>query len=128
MNSRKNTPSFQQFILAIADSYQNYNYENANFLAERLYYSNLTEKARTILAETKMTSQNYQEVYELLKKPQNLRQRYLYALSCYKLSKYKEAEKYTYKPNYYKNIEEKKFSLQNLNNVINDAHGLFLMG
>lgn len=112
-----------QFHAAILEAYQNFNIPNATFLAERLRYSVDTEANRCLLAECYLADGKFYNVAELLEKSKTARARYLYAMGCYKLGKLKEAEEALF----VNETVQGKGLTKNFDNVVNGAHGLFLL-
>lgn len=107
-----------QFNEAIMNSHQNYHYQNAIFLAERLHSINNSEKSKKILAELYISNSNYYNSYNLLKDSKDVRSRYLFALSCFHINKLEKARDCL--------LSEKR--PKDLNYVVNGASGIFLLG
>lgn len=112
-----------QFHAAILESFQNFNFANSTFLAERLRYSIDNENNRCLLAECYLAESKYYNVFELLEKSRSSRARYLFAMSCFKLSKLKEAEEALLS----NETGPTKTMTKNLDNVVNGSHGLYLL-
>lgn len=86
--------SFQECLeLSIKESQNLFLFSNSTFLAERLFYEIPSEQNLSILAECYLYENKIYKVYELLKLSESERNKYLFALSCFKLKKYAEAEK-----------------------------------
>lgn len=112
-----------QFHAAILESYQNFNFPNATFLAERLRYSIDNDHNRCLLAECYLSESKFYNVFELLEKSKSLRGRYLFAMACFKLGKLKEAEEALVN----NETSQAKTLTKNLDHVVNGAHGLYLL-
>lgn len=113
-----------QFHNAILDSFQNFNYSSASFIAERLHFAVDNEKNRCVLAECYLAEGKYYNVFELLDKAKSTRSQYLFAMACFKLNKFKEAEDVLLNGDTTNN----KGFLKNPDKVLNGAHGLYMLG
>jgi anaphase-promoting complex subunit 3 len=82
-----------KLVQCIQDSLAHFMLPNAIFLAERLHASANSDYSRNVLATCFYRSNKPQKAYTILKPhlttPEN---RYLFALCCYDLAKYQEAE------------------------------------
>ena len=110
-----------QLTEAIYESLHNHVPSNAIFLAERLLAERDNEENRSLLAECYVADNKHYKVYHILKDCTSDANRYKFALSCVKISKFKEAEKALLgtelgKPH------------KNLDTVPNGCYGLYLLG
>ena len=121
--SKRPTLIESQFHAAILDSFQNFNFTNSTFLAERLRYSMDNEQNRCLLAECYLIEGKFYNIIELLEKTKTQRARYIYAMACFKLGKLKEAEDALIS---HEGSQLKTLS-KNLDNIVNGAHGLYLL-
>lgn len=98
-----------KLVQCIQDSLSHFMIQNAIFLAERLYAIAKTEYNLHVLATCFYRSGKPQKSYLLLKPSLNTPEnRYLFALSCYDLGKYQEAEAALLSsPNSFENVNEK---------------------
>lgn len=86
------SPLFDQFSQAVADSLSHFNNSNALFLAERLNSVVDSEPSRILLAETYLSDQKFYSAYSVLKSQKSQRALYLFAVSCFKIGRFAEAE------------------------------------
>lgn len=112
-----------QFHAAALDAFQNFNFANATFLAERLRYTVDNEQNRCLLAECYLAENKYYNVFEALEKAKSPRAKYLFAIACFKMGKLKEAEEALLS----QDSGPSKNMTKNYDSVINGAHGLFLL-
>lgn len=73
-------------------SLQNFLYENATFMAERLYAQEKSDLAKYLLASCYFKAGQFYKVCALLKGSLYERNRYLLAMACYRMGKHREAE------------------------------------
>lgn len=106
---------------AILDSYQNYNYENANFLAERFKCILDSELTKCIYGEVLFSQGKYWMAREVLKDCPSDRGRYLYAFSCFKTNDFAEAETAL-------TLDGNRNPIKRLDDVVNGSHGIYLLG
>ena len=116
-------PIESQFHAAVLDSFQNFNFSNATFLAERLRYTVDNETNRCLLAECYLAENKYYNVFELLEKMKTPRAKYLFAMACFKLGRLKEAEEALLS----QETSLAKAMNKNFDNVNNGAHGMYLL-
>lgn len=67
--------------------------QNAIFLGERFMNYQDSEYTRCILAECYMSDGKYWNVYELLKKMNSERAKYLFAKACLEIGEFEEGER-----------------------------------
>ncbi|KAJ5070717.1 cell division cycle protein 27 [Anaeramoeba ignava] len=106
-------------------SLNQYLYSNAVFLAERLYSEFPNENNLFIIAEVYYRMGKVRQAYRILQMAgsqlySNSNNRYLFALCCYSLSKFIEAEEVLTSSSSYKG--------RSINLVPNGSSGLFLLG
>lgn len=73
-------------------SLQNFLYENATFMAERLYAQEKSDLAQYLLASCYFKAGQFYKVCALLKGSTYDRNRYLHAMAAYRMGKHREAE------------------------------------
>ncbi len=122
VDQRKINVLENQFYEAILDSFQNYNSENAIFLAERFKNISDNEKSRCILAECYLMDKKFYNVYELLKGFNGDRAKFIFAKSCLHINKLREAERVLFGDN------ELNYTKKLLDKVVNGSQGLYLLG
>ena len=101
-------------------------YANASFLCERLLAQIDNEEVRLLLAESYLGESKPYKAYDVLKPCTSPANRYKLALTCMKLDRPNEAEKFLLDP-----AHNRTFGLMdqdNLKKVPNGAAGLFLLG
>lgn len=101
-------------------SLQNFLYDNAIFMAERLYAQEKSDVAKYLLATCYYRAGKFYKVYALLKSNTYERNKYLLASAAVKMEKYREAEIAL--------IGDNISSVDDLDNIPNGAAGLFLLG
>ena len=116
---------FSQFHEAIFDSFQNYNFKNAVFLAERLRNLQDNDNNTCLLAECYLTDNTPFKAYSVLKNCKSKRGRYLLAVAAFRINKMAEAETALTQENPNQKSSSTKLVLDN---VINGSHGLYLLG
>lgn len=105
----------REFGQSIFELYQNFDFDNAAFVAERMRVCCGDSVSRLVLAECYIADQRYANAYSLLRGHSGERARYLFALCCLKLNK--DAE-----------VEEALGADVSLDRVINGGFGLQLLG
>lgn len=100
-------------------------YENAKFLAERLYYEIPSSQHLHLLATCFLAQGKIQQVYHLLKEDLNRSNRYLFARCCILLRKYSEGE---HALNDNRHIHPDNLSREQVASIPGEAAGLYLLG
>jgi anaphase-promoting complex subunit 3 len=113
-----------QFYESIYDSFQNYNFRNAIFLAERLKYLSDSENNTCLLAECYLADNAPFKAYTVLKNQKSKRARFLFAVCCLKVNKLQEAEEALI---FSETQVIKPGSKLNFDAVINGDQGLYLL-
>jgi anaphase-promoting complex subunit 3 len=101
-------------------SLQNFLYDNATFMAERLYAQEKSDLAKYLLASCYYRAGKFYKVYALLKGSTFERNRYLLAMSAFRMEKYRDAEIAL--------VGDCFTGNEVLENIPNGAAGLFLFG
>jgi anaphase-promoting complex subunit 3 len=73
-------------------SLENFLYDNATFMAERIWAEDKSELSRHLLATCYFSSQKFYAAFDVLRGSTSERNKYLLALSAFRLGKLKEAE------------------------------------
>jgi tetratricopeptide (TPR) repeat protein len=110
----------QTLIHCIHYSLQNFLYENATFMAERLFAQEKSDSAKYLLASCYYRAGKFYKVYALLKSSTSERNRYLLALAAVKMEKYRDAEIAL--------TGDCLSASDDFDNIPNGAAGLFLLG
>lgn len=113
-----------QFYEGIYDCFQNYNYKNAIFLAERLRVLYDNENHTVMLAECYLADNAPYKAYSVLKGLKSKRARYLFAIAAFRTNKLQEAEESLVTVDGQIN---KGGSKLNYDAVANGAQGLYLL-
>jgi anaphase-promoting complex subunit 3 len=100
-------------------------YENAKFLAERLYYESPTSVHLNLLAKCYYSQGKIQQVYHLLKDDNTLINRYMFAQACIQLKKYNEAEGALTST---RHIHPDNLTDNQISQIPGGASGLYLLG
>lgn len=113
-----------QFYESIFDCFQNYNYKNATFLAERLRVLNDNENHTVMLAECYLADNAPYKAYSILKGLKSKRARYLFAIAAFRTNKLQEAEESLVTAD---GQVSKAGSKLNYDTVVSGAQGLYLL-
>lgn len=104
-------------------------FENAYFYAERLFYENPSPENLNILAQCYYRNGKLKQTYLLLKESTHAANRYLYALSCIGLKKYKEAENALLLDlQIENNIDPHRLTETEIESIPGNSTGLYLLG
>lgn len=116
-----------QLISAIAENLQNHLVANAVFLAERLLAERDCEETRNILAECYLSEQKPFKAYEILKDCKSDSNRYLFALTCFKMGNMREAERALLLQSDINSIRHLLANNRVDSNIPNGSYGLYLL-
>lgn len=114
----KNPAMYAALANCVQYSLENFLYDNATFMAERIWAEDKSELSRHLLATCYFSSQKYHAAYDVLIGSTSERNKYLLALSAFRLGKLKEAE-YA--------LTEGRQTITNIA-IPNNAVGLHLLG
>ena len=103
-----------------------YQFETAQFYAERAYYENQTEGHLQVLAECNLQQGKYKQASLILQNGTSKTNRYLLALCCIQLGKYAEAEAALLPGQYV--AHNRAISNEVVSTVAGGIAGLYLLG
>jgi tetratricopeptide (TPR) repeat protein len=123
----------EPLIIHLIDHYLlTFQYENAKFYSERLYYQQPISEHLFLLAKCYYLQGKHQQVYHLLKQEQDfIPNRYLFSLICFHLKKYSECE-YSLLPSDDRQQQQQfdplTMTKEDIARIPGGSGGLFLLG